>query len=70
MGQWPSVKAARLLAALLSIGWKEKRRKGSHRILCRNDWPDFLFAFHDGVEVGPALLSRIAKDTGLTPDDL
>jgi hypothetical protein len=27
-------------------------------------------AFHDGDEIGPKMLARIAKQTGLTPDDL
>jgi hypothetical protein len=29
-----------------------------------------VFAFHDGEEIGPQMLARIAKRTGLTPDDL
>jgi len=32
--------------------------------------PDFVFAFHDRDEIGPRMLTRIAKQTGLTPDDL
>jgi hypothetical protein len=28
------------------------------------------FAFHDGAELGPTILAKIAKDTGLTPEDL
>lgn len=70
MGEWSAVKARVLLAALLRLGWAEKRRKGSHRILCRVGWPDVTFAFHDNMEVGPVMLARIAKDTGLTPGDL
>lgn len=70
MSQWPSVKARLLLAALLRIGWTEKRRTGSHRTLTRQDWPDFIFAFHDQEEIGPRMLARIARHTGLTPDDL
>jgi hypothetical protein len=31
---------------------------------------DFVFAFHDGDEVGPRMLARIAKHTGLKPEDL
>jgi hypothetical protein len=38
--------------------------------LSRAGWPDFVFAFHDDVEVGPKMLARIAKKTGLTPNDL
>jgi predicted RNA binding protein YcfA (HicA-like mRNA interferase family) len=67
---WPSTKAQRVLAALLRIGWTVKRQSGSHRTLSREGWPDFVFAFHDGDEIGPHMLARIAKRTGLTPGDL
>jgi predicted RNA binding protein YcfA (HicA-like mRNA interferase family) len=70
MNQWTSTKAKRVLAALLKIGWSIKRQKGSHRTLSRPGWPDFVFAFHDREEIGPRMLSRIAKRTGLSPDDL
>jgi predicted RNA binding protein YcfA (HicA-like mRNA interferase family) len=70
MTQWPSTKATRVLAALLRIGWSIKRQSGSHRTLAREGWPDFVFAFHDREEIGPRMLARIAKHTGLTPDDL
>ena len=70
MRQWPSTKARRVIAALLKIGWEMKRTSGSHRTLARSGWPDFVFAFHDGEEIGPRMLSRVAKHTGLTPEDL
>lgn len=70
MSQWPSVKAKRLLSALLRLGWKIKRQSGSHKTLARNDWLDYVFAFHDGDEIGPKMLARIAKHTGLSPRDL
>ncbi|MGH8163492.1 MAG: type II toxin-antitoxin system HicA family toxin [Rhodanobacteraceae bacterium] len=70
MSQWPSVKAKRVLAALLRIGWSIKRQSGSHRTLARDGWGDFVFAFHDGEEIGPKMLARIAKHTSLTPEDL
>ncbi|HEY8095157.1 MAG TPA: type II toxin-antitoxin system HicA family toxin [Methylobacter sp.] len=70
MSQFPSTKSKRVLAALLSIGWNIKRQTGSHKILQRNGWPDFSFAFHDNEEIGSRMLSRIAKKTGLTPNDL
>jgi len=70
MSQWPSTKATRVLAALQRIGWQIKRQSGSHRTLSRQGWPDFVFAFHDGDEIGPRMLSRIAKHTGLTPENL
>ncbi len=70
MSQWLSLKAKRLLAALFSIGWKLKRQSGSHRTLSREGWPDMVFAFHDSEEIGPRMLARLAKHTGITPKDL
>jgi predicted RNA binding protein YcfA (HicA-like mRNA interferase family) len=54
------------LAALLKIGWQLKRQSGSHRTLSRASWNDFVFSFHDDEEIGPKMLARIAKRTGLT----
>jgi predicted RNA binding protein YcfA (HicA-like mRNA interferase family) len=70
VSQWPSTKARGVYAALIKIGWSLKRQSGSHRTLQRSGWPDFVFAFHDGEEIGPKMLARIAKHTGLTPADL
>ena len=70
MSQWPSTRAKRVLAALLRIGWSVKRQSGSHRVLQREGWQDFVFAFHDREEIGPRMLARIARRTGLTAGDL
>ncbi len=70
MTSFGAAKARRVLAALLRIGWTIKRQSGSHRTLAREGWLDYVFAFHDDVEIGPRMLTRIAKHTGLTPDDL
>lgn len=70
MSQWPAAKARRVYAALLRIGWVLKRESGSHRTLSRAGWPDLVFAFHDQEEIGPRMVARIAKQSGLTPDDL
>jgi predicted RNA binding protein YcfA (HicA-like mRNA interferase family) len=69
MSQWPSAKSKRVLTALLSIGWEIKRQTGSHRTLSRPGWSDYVFAFHEGEEIGPRMLARIAKHTGLKPTD-
>ena len=71
MSRFGSYKARRVLAALLRIGWTIKRHSGtSHRVLARAGWPDMVFAFHDSEEIGPQMMSRIARHSGLTPDDL
>jgi predicted RNA binding protein YcfA (HicA-like mRNA interferase family) len=67
---WPSTKARRVYAALLNVGWQLKRQSGSHSTLSRAGSTDFVFAFHDGEEIGPKMLARIAKHTGIKPDDL
>ena len=71
MSQWGARKARVVLGALLAIGWQIKRHgAGSHRVLARPGWPDVVFAFHDGDEIGPRMLARIARVTGLRPEDL
>jgi predicted RNA binding protein YcfA (HicA-like mRNA interferase family) len=68
---WPSARASRVLAALLRIGWSvEREAGGSHKVLRRAGWRDFVFAFHDRDELGPRIVARIAKKTGLRPEDL
>ena len=70
MSEWGARKARLVLAALLRIGWTVKRQSGSHRVLARAGRPDFVFAFHDSDEIGPRMLSRVARHTGLRPEDL
>jgi predicted RNA binding protein YcfA (HicA-like mRNA interferase family) len=61
MSQWPAAKAKRVFNALLAIGWQLKRQSGSHRTLAREGWQNYVFAFHDGEEIGPRMLARIAN---------
>jgi predicted RNA binding protein YcfA (HicA-like mRNA interferase family) len=71
VSSFPSSKAKQVLAALIRIGWSIKRQSGtSHKILSRQNYPDYVFAFHDGAEIGPVMLKRIAKHTGLEAKDL
>jgi len=53
MSQWPSVKAKRLLAALLRLGWQIKRQSGSHK--------------HLPVIAGPILFSPSTMATKSVP---
>ena len=70
MGQWPSSKAKKVFRALLRIGYSVKTQKGSHAVLTHALREDYVWAFHDDVEIGPKMLARIAKHTGLRPEDL
>jgi predicted RNA binding protein YcfA (HicA-like mRNA interferase family) len=51
MSQWKATKAKLVLAALLRIGWTIKRQTGSHKVLERPGWNNFVFAFHNKDEI-------------------
>jgi predicted RNA binding protein YcfA (HicA-like mRNA interferase family) len=74
MTRWPSSRAAKVFRALQRIGWYEKARistSGSHKQLQHPNYPyEFTWAFHESEEIGPKMLSRIAKRTGLKPEDI
>lgn len=70
MSAWPSSRGREVLSALLRLGWRVKRTKGSHHTLAHPSRPDYRFAFGDASEIGPRMLARIAKHTGLKPEDL
>jgi predicted RNA binding protein YcfA (HicA-like mRNA interferase family) len=68
---WPSSKGRKVLKALLAIGWRVKERKGSsHTQLVHDQLGEYTWAFSDSEEIGPVMLARIAKKTGLTREDL
>ena len=46
------------------------RQSGSHRTLSEEGLPDYVFAFRDREEIGPSMLTKLAKATGLKPEDL
>jgi predicted RNA binding protein YcfA (HicA-like mRNA interferase family) len=71
MGRFPATKAKGVLSALLRSGWVIKRQSGtSHKVLTRTGWNDYTFSFHDSDEIGPSMIAKIAKKTGLKPEDL
>jgi len=56
----------------MRIGWEPVHQSGSHKKLKHqtSKYPDYIWAFHDRDEIGPKMLARIAKHTGLRPSDL
>jgi predicted RNA binding protein YcfA (HicA-like mRNA interferase family) len=63
--------SARRSRRAVAIGLADQARDGkSHKVLSRPGFPDFVFAFHQGEEIGPRMLARISKHTGLSPEDL
>jgi hypothetical protein len=59
-------------AGAKSLAEKPRLSKGgSHRQLEHSDHPnEFTWAFHDSDEIGPKMLAKIAKRTGLKPEDI
>ncbi len=47
-----------------------ERASSSHKMLERESWPDFVSAFHDRDGIGPRMLVRMAKRTGVKPDGI
>jgi predicted RNA binding protein YcfA (HicA-like mRNA interferase family) len=68
---WPSIKAKKVYQALIRIGWTPKPQTGtSHSQLQRPNFSDYTWAFADSEEIGPKMMARIAKHTGLKREDL
>lgn len=71
MSHWPSLKARQILKALYRIGGTEKARKGSSHVqLIHPEHGEYTWAFADSEEIGPKMLSKIAKKTGLKREHL
>ena len=70
MSVLPSIKALRLLNALLKYGFFVVRIRGSHRFLRHPDGRTLMFAFHDRETVGPRILSKLVKDARMTAEEL
>ncbi|HTE84417.1 MAG TPA: type II toxin-antitoxin system HicA family toxin [Dehalococcoidia bacterium] len=56
-------KASRVLAALERDGWREVRRRGSHRRL-EKDGVRRTWAHHDSMDLGSVQLAQIARQFG------
>ena len=71
MSYWPSVKAKKVYKALLGIGWEQKSEKASSHVqLTHPTRGDYTWSFNGSDEIGPKMMARIAKHTGLTREDL
>jgi predicted RNA binding protein YcfA (HicA-like mRNA interferase family) len=72
MGQFPTMKAKRLLAVLERepLNYRVSRRSGSHRRMEAPGRPPLTFAFHDRATVPPGLVRKVlVKDIGLAEDE-
>ncbi|PPD22369.1 MAG: toxin-antitoxin system, toxin component, HicA family protein [Methylomonas sp.] len=70
MGSVPVLKPVEVVVILVALGFSEVRQRGSHKQF-RDDTGRFTTVpFHQGRDISPILLRQIAKDIGITVDDL
>jgi predicted RNA binding protein YcfA (HicA-like mRNA interferase family) len=72
MGQFPTMKAKRLLAVLERepLNYRVSRQSGSHRRMEAPGRPPLTFAFHDKATVPSGLVRKVlVRDVGLAEDE-
>jgi hypothetical protein len=67
---WRATKAKRVYAALLRFGWTLKKPVGPIESCDGRAGPTSLSAFTTAKRSARPALSKIAKDTGLRPEDV
>ena len=70
MGKLPTLKPREVVALLGAVGFAEVRQRGSHRQFRHADGRGTTVPFHAGRDISPTLLRKIAKDIGLTAEQL
>jgi predicted RNA binding protein YcfA (HicA-like mRNA interferase family) len=70
MGKYPVLKPKEVVAILEKLGFIEVRQRGSHKQFRHSDGRRTTVPFHAGRDISPILLRQIAKDVGLTMEDL
>jgi predicted RNA binding protein YcfA (HicA-like mRNA interferase family) len=70
MGNVPVLKPREVAAILQRLGFAEVRQRGSHRQYRHADGRCSTLPFYPGRDLSPILLRQIAKDIGMTVDDL
>jgi predicted RNA binding protein YcfA (HicA-like mRNA interferase family) len=66
----PVLKPREVVALLGKLGFAEVRQRGSHRQFRHPDGRGTTVPFHQGRDISPTLLRQIAKDIGLSIEEL
>ncbi|MCW4001480.1 MAG: type II toxin-antitoxin system HicA family toxin [Candidatus Bathyarchaeota archaeon] len=61
--------ATKIIKALSKIGFRIVRQHGSHVVLKNADGQVTVVPVHPGEDIGPGLLTKIIKDTGLSKEE-
>jgi predicted RNA binding protein YcfA (HicA-like mRNA interferase family) len=70
VGTLPTLKPREVAALLDARGFVEVRQRGSHKQYRHPDGRGTTVPFHAGYDISPTLLRKIAKDIGLTAEQL
>jgi predicted RNA binding protein YcfA (HicA-like mRNA interferase family) len=70
VGTVPTLKPREVVALLEGLGFAEVRQKGSHKQFRHADGRGTTVPLHGGRDISPTLLRKIAKDIGLTAEQL
>ncbi len=70
MGNVPVLKPREVAAILERLGFAEVRQRGSHKQYRHADGRGTTIPFHSGRDISPALLRQIARDIGLTVEEM
>jgi predicted RNA binding protein YcfA (HicA-like mRNA interferase family) len=70
MPKLPILKPRQVVALLTSRGFVLARQKGSHMQFRHPDGRATTVPDHGGRDISPALLRQIARDIGVTADEL
>jgi predicted RNA binding protein YcfA (HicA-like mRNA interferase family) len=66
----PVLKPREVIAILAALGFVEVRQRGSHKQFRHADGRATTVPVHAGRDISPILLRQIARDIGLTVDEL
>ena len=70
MASAPVLKPREVAALLVRLGFQEVRKRGSHRQYRHPDGRGTTVPFHAGRDISPTLLRKIARDIGITVEEL
>ncbi|QJR36190.1 type II toxin-antitoxin system HicA family toxin [Gemmatimonas groenlandica] len=70
MGRIPPMRPREVIAVLTALGFVEVRQQGSHKQFRHADGRGTTVPDHGGRDISPVLIRQIAKDVGLSADEL
>jgi predicted RNA binding protein YcfA (HicA-like mRNA interferase family) len=70
MSKLPVLKPQEVVTLLQALGFVEVRQRGAHKQFRHSDGRGTTVPFHKGRDISPALLRKIARDIGMSAEDL